>query len=350
MKRLILKFLGGVALFAAVASFAIFMWGRSDPEGCVAGVDPAVALANQNVGSEVYSDRCFEHDGLNLHVVEAQGDNPDAEVVLFIHGFPTIWYSMIRPMEAMRGDYRVIAIDGLGAGLSDAPSEVEPYRLAAMADHLDALIADVGVSHVHLVGHDWGAAFAGAYAQSRADRIASLTLMSAPPQNIAVAMLETSERQRAISQYVERLKGATPALALLTGTRGRLASGPQNHFEAGRMSAEEAEVLQDATSDLRRIDRHINWYRANLPAPDAISQSDYWPSRDARLEVPTLLIWGNDDTIFDPAFIALMEASATDLTVLRLDGVGHAPQLEATTLVNEALARHIEESRPDTDE
>lgn len=350
MKHLILKFLGGVALFAGVASFAIYLWGRSDPEGCVAGADPAVELANANAGGAVYSDRCFEHDGLNLHVVEALGDDPDAEVVLFIHGFPTIWYSMIRPTEAMRGDYRVVAIDGLGAGLSDAPSEIQHYRLAAMAEHLDALIDDLGVSRVHLVGHDWGAAFAGAYAQSRADRIASLTLMSAPPQNIAVAMLETSEQQRAISQYVERLKGATPALALLTGARGRIASGPQNHFEAGRMSAEEAQVLQDATSDLRRIDRHINWYRANLPAPDAIAETDYWPSRDAPLEVPTLLIWGNDDTIFDPAFIALMEATATDLTVLRLDGVGHAPQFEATSVVNEALAQHVGESQPDTDD
>ena len=187
-----------------------------------------------------------------------------------------------------------------------------------------------------------GAAFAGAYAQSRPDRIVSLTLMSAPPQNIAVAMLETSERQRAISEYVERLKGVTPALALITGARSRISSGPQNHFEAGRISAEEAKVLQDATYDLRRINRHINWYRANLPAPGDISEDDFWPARDARLVVPTLLIWGNDDTIFDPAFIDLLEASATDINVLRLDGVGHAPQFEATTVTNEALAQHIE--------
>ena len=107
---------------------------------------------------------------------------------------------------------------------------------------------------------------------------------------------------------------------------------------------------KDIQENLRRIDRHINWYRANLPSPDAIAETDYWPSREARLEVPTLLIWGNDDTIFDPAFIALMEASATNLTVLRLDGVGHAPQFEATSTVNEALVQHVGESQPDTGE
>ena len=72
------------------------------------------------------------------------------EVVLFIHGFPTIWYSMIRPMEHMRADYRVVAIDGLGAGLSDAPSDVEPYKLAAMADHLDALIDEAVPASIRL--------------------------------------------------------------------------------------------------------------------------------------------------------------------------------------------------------
>ena len=110
------------------------------------------------------------------------------------------------------------------------------------------------------------------------------------------------------------------------------------------MTAEDAQVLQAATSDLRRIDRHINWYRANLPSPDAIEDADFWPSRDARLEVPALLIWGNDDTIFDPAFIGMMEQSSEDLTVLRLDGVGHAPQFEAREMVAEAIRAHIGEN------
>ncbi len=326
-----------LALIAAGLSLAV--WGWSDPSDCVAGADPAVALANERAGEgEPYKDRCHEFGGNSLHVVEAGR----GEVVLFIHGFPTIWYSMIRPMEFMRSDYRVVAIDGLGAGMSDAPSDVDDYKLAAMAKHLDALITDLEAEKVHLVGHDWGAAFAGAYAQSRPEKLHSVTIMSAPPQNIAVRMLEVSERQRKISQYVERLKSATPVLALLSGAGERITSGPKNHFEAGRMSKAEAEVLQNATSDLRRINRHINWYRANLPAPDEIVESDFWPSRNARLEVPALLIWGNDDTVFDPAFIELVEQTSSNLEILRLDGIGHAPQFEASQSVNEAIVRHIE--------
>ncbi len=337
---------GQIAIFiilgVAIAVVSLLMWSWSDPDGCVAGQDPAVALANKRAGEgEPYSDWCHEFAGNRLHVVEAG----KGKVVLFIHGFPTIWYSMIRPMEHMRQDYRVVAIDGLGAGLSDAPAEIGEYKLAAMAQHLDALIDELGSEKVHLVGHDWGAAFVGAYAQSRPERVQTVTIMSAPPQNIAVRMLETSERQQEISQYIERLKSATPALALLSGAGDRIAGGPRNHLAAGRMSAEEAKALQDATSDLRRINRHINWYRANLPAPDAISEDDFWPARDASLHVPALLIWGEDDTVFDPEFVDMMEKTNPDLTIVRIASVGHAPQFEATETVNDAITRHVGASR-----
>ncbi len=342
MRRLLQ--IGGIVAGGLTAlALAALVWERSDPPGCVANKDPAVALANSKAGTnETYRDWCHEYAGNKLHVVEAgQGD-----VVLFIHGFPTVWYSMIRPMEHMREDYRVVAIDGLGAGLSDAPGDVSQYKLAAMANHLDALIDDLDAERIHLVGHDWGAAFAGAYAQSRPELLTSVTIMSAPPQNVAVRILEVSERQRQISQYVERLKSSSVLLAWLAGAGDRVASGPQNHYDAGRMSLEEAQVLQAGTSDLRRIDRHINWYRANLPAPNAIAEQDFWPSRDAQLVIPALLIWGDDDTVFDPAFIDLMIEANEDLEVVRLPGIGHAPQFEATDAVNAALRRHLESASP----
>ena len=339
MKRLaqiVAVFLFGLAL----AAMSLVLWGWSNPAGCIADRDPAVALANERAGADMYRDWCHEFDGNSLHTVEAgQGD-----VILFIHGFPSIWYSMIRPMEDMRSDYRVVAIDGLGAGLSDAPGSVDEYKLSAMANHLDDLIAELGVERVHLVGHDWGAAFAFAYAQSRPEKLLSVTGLSAPPQNVAVEMLEISARQRAISQYVERFKSANPPLVLLSGAGKRIASGPENHFAAGRMTRDEADVLQAATSDLRRIDRHINWYRANLPAPEEVRQTDYWPSRDAIFTVPALLIWGEDDTVFDPAFIELMESANDDLEVVRLDGVGHAPQFEAPDAVNAAIRQFVAQS------
>lgn len=337
-----------IAMFVAIviigAISAALAWNYSDPDDCAVGQDPGIALADERAGAPgTYSEWCHEFDGNALHVVEAG----EGEVVLFIHGFPTYWYSLQRLMEPLRDEYRVVAIDGLGAGYSDAPTDVERYRLDAMARHLDALIDELGADQVHLVGHDWGAAFGLAYAQSRPERIKSVVGMSAPPQNIAVEMLLTSESQREKSEYVEQLKSASPILAYLTGAGDRIAGYPRSHAAAGRLSDAEAEAIVEATQDLRRVNRHINWYRANLPAPGTVEEADFWPSRSARLEMPALLIWGEDDTVFDPAFIDLMEAWDADLTVLRLEGVGHAPQFEATEAVNEAIQEHFSQQIAD---
>lgn len=336
--KVAVKVLLAIILVVAAATLAGYFWMVSDPPGCEVGRDPGIALANERAGEAgAYREWCHTFEENALHIVEAG----EGEVVLFIHGFPTYWYSLQRPMEALRGSYRVVAIDGLGAGYSDAPPDLEHYRLEEMALHLDALISELGADRVHLVGHDWGAAFALGYAQSRPDKVRSATGMSAPPQNIAVEMLLTSASQREKSAYIERLKGMHPLLGWLSGAGDRIAGGPKNHANAGRISQAESEALIAATSDLRRINRHINWYRANLPAPDDVSDDDYWPSRSARLLPPTLLIWGEDDTVFDPAFIDLMRDSTADLQVLRLDGVGHAPQFEATEAVNAAIADHV---------
>ena len=333
-KFALIVLLGLVAVGAGAA-----IWSNSSLAECEVDRDPSVKVANKRAGGTgIYREWCHEFSGNKLHVVEAG----EGEVVLLIHGFPSSWYSMIRPMEALRKNYKVVAIDGLGAGHSDAPRDSEDYRLENMAEHLDALIDELDVDRVHIVGHDWGSAFGLAYAQSRPERIITATGMAAPPQNVAVELLRISEDQREKSAYVEQLKGASPILALMSGAAGRIASGPENHFEAGRISREEADALQAAASDLRRIDRYINWYRENLPAPAEVDENSYWPSRNARLEAPTLLVWGEDDTIFDPMFIDLMKERNQDLSVLRLPDVGHAPQFEATEVVNAAIIAHIE--------
>ena len=67
-------------------------------------------------------------DGVKLHVAEI-GSGPS--VVLFLHGFPEIWYSWRHQMIAVaKAGYRAIAPDYRGYGLSDPPPEPHPLSLA----------------------------------------------------------------------------------------------------------------------------------------------------------------------------------------------------------------------------
>jgi epoxide hydrolase 4 len=126
--------------------------------------DPAVAHANSiSTGAIGYREGYYGSGDTRLHYVEA-GRGP---LVILYHGFPSFWYSWFDQMEVLKTRYRVVAVDGLGANLSGKPADLAPYRVEALAKQLDGLARHLnGKRRFTLVGHDWGAALAFAYAQA----------------------------------------------------------------------------------------------------------------------------------------------------------------------------------------
>uniref|UniRef100_A0A7N0ULI8 AB hydrolase-1 domain-containing protein n=1 Tax=Kalanchoe fedtschenkoi TaxID=63787 RepID=A0A7N0ULI8_KALFE len=99
--------------------------------------------------------RFVEVRGLKLHVAEI-GSGPN--VVLFLHGFPEIWYSWRHQMLAVsQAGCRALAVDFRGYGLSDQPVEPEKTHFTDLVDDVISLLDTLGVSKVFLVGKDFGA-------------------------------------------------------------------------------------------------------------------------------------------------------------------------------------------------
>ena len=78
--------------------------------------------------------------GTELHVVET--GNSSGRPILFIHGFSQCWLNWSRQLSSdLAEDYRLVAVDMRGHGLSDRPREgyatrdcglmtsMRPYRL-----------------------------------------------------------------------------------------------------------------------------------------------------------------------------------------------------------------------------
>lgn len=301
--------------------------------------DPAVIYANQNShGGPAFSESYFEYNDKTLHYVEAgQGD-----IVLFFHGFPSFWYSLIRPMQVLKNSHRVIAIDGIGKGLSDVPTELDAYTLEAMSAHIIALLDHLGANKVHVVGHDWGTALAFGLAQRHPERIKSAVGMSAPPQSVLLELLTNSDKQRQTFSYVDYFKQANPLLLMAMNAEQRLW---QSSFEplvlAGHMTAEEGLLFREESAKVKRVNAHINWYRANLPSFDNITERDYWPARKARIDVPALFIWGKDDQLISDDTIDELQSVAAQLQLLPLRSVGHRPQFENDDLVINAIQKFL---------
>lgn len=95
----------------------------------------------------------MEMHGYRYHYIdEGQGDP-----VLMVHGNPTWSFFYRRMIKALSGEYRTIAVDHIGCGLSDKPQKYE-YHLDDHIDNLEALVLRLDLKRITLVVHDWGGA------------------------------------------------------------------------------------------------------------------------------------------------------------------------------------------------
>jgi len=326
-----------LALTLLVVSTALLTWAYIPVSLDTGAADTSVVYANRDrSNTPLFREAYFEHNKLRLHYVEA-GNQAD-EVILFIHGYPSYWFSFIRQMQAFKSDYRVVAIDGLGAGHSEVPSNLTAYKLEAMTAHVLALIDKLGAEKVHLVGHDWGAAFAMGFAQRYPKRVHTVTGMSAPPQSIILELLANYPTERKVFAYVESLKKANAVFLMALDVQNRIwKSAYSPLLTKGKISEEESELFRKAAGNPKRINAHTNWYRANIPSPEDIQESDYWPSRKARITMPAQFIWGEDDRIITPNVIKEIHSISDNLTTLPLPDVGHWPHIDRADTVTASI-------------
>jgi cis-3-alkyl-4-acyloxetan-2-one decarboxylase len=78
------------------------------------------------------------------------------ECLLFVHGNPTWSFHWRRLVLDLRSQYRCIAVDHLGCGLSDKPQRY--FTLDDHIENLSAFIGRLGLDDVTLVAQDWGGA------------------------------------------------------------------------------------------------------------------------------------------------------------------------------------------------
>ncbi|KAL3812861.1 hypothetical protein ACJIZ3_014129 [Penstemon smallii] len=118
-------------------------------------------------------------NGLKMHVAEL-GQGP---LVLFLHGFPELWYSWRHQMVFMaaRG-YRAVAPDMRGYGDTTGAPLDDPSKFSILHLVGDLILLLDAISpnedKVFVVGHDWGALIAWHLCLYRPDRVKALVNMS----------------------------------------------------------------------------------------------------------------------------------------------------------------------------
>ena len=94
-----------------------------------------------------------------------------------VHGNPTWSFYWRRLIGSLSIDRRTVAIDHLGCGLSDKPSDYD-YCLQNHIDNLIRLVDTLDLKNVTLMAHDWGGAIGMGALLARQERFKKIILFN----------------------------------------------------------------------------------------------------------------------------------------------------------------------------
>jgi non-heme chloroperoxidase len=258
--------------------------------------------------------------GLRLHVREwGKADGPP---ILFIHGWSQNHLCWVKQYEsALADEFRLVAYDLRGHGMSEAPLEPEHYTDDELwADDVAAIIDELGLDRTVLVGWSYGAFvicdYIRAYGQ---DRIAAVNFVEG-----AVKLGETAFGTLIGPGFLDHFVGATADdlptnIATMRSFVKVCASKP--------LPAEDFEAA-------------LCWNIA-VPAPIRANLAARELDCDDVLRavaVPLLVTQGQADTVVLPAMAEHVLATCRTAEASWYDGIGHLPHLQEPARFNRELA------------
>jgi haloalkane dehalogenase len=250
-------------------------------------------------------------DGHRYHYL----DEGQGQPLLLVHGNPTWSFYWRELILALRSEYRVLAVDHVGCGLSDQPRHYE-YRLSRHIHNLRALIEHLDLRQITLVAHDWGGAIGLGAAGQLPDRFARLILLNTAafpdsriPWRIRLCRLP------ALGPLAVRGLNAFARAALWMAVSHRQRMTPA--VRAGLLAPYDSWAARQAilrfVQDIPLRPRHPSY-------PD-LCQVEAGLVRLA--EKPCQLIWGLRDWCFTPWFLRRFQDYFPRAEVLPLADAGH---------------------------
>ena len=252
------------------------------------------------------------------------------KLALCLHGFPELnhsWRHQI-PMLAEMG-YRVWAPNLRGYGGSSRPDGIDAYRLNILVEDIAALIDASGSDDVTLIAHDWGAIIAWHFAILKIRPLARLVIMNVPHPKCAQRELRHwYQLKKSWYIFFFQIPRLPEWLFGLNGAERIKRAFVKMAVDKNRFPDSELQIYADAASRPGALRAMINYYRALLRTKDGREIGD------AMVHVPTLMIWGEEDSAIDIRCTDDTEQWVPDLELRRLPGVSHWVQQEAPEKVN----------------
>jgi pimeloyl-ACP methyl ester carboxylesterase len=274
----------------------------------------------------------------HLRWVRAQGalinvlDAGEGPALLFLHGLSGCWQNWLENIPHFAADHRVIAVDLPGFGASPMPGD--PISISGYARMLVALLDELGIDSVRIVGNSMGGFIGAEIAIRHPQRVRRLVLVAAA--GLSLRQMR-HERRRGVRPRVENVL----------------------FFALGRLAARSDVVVR--SSHLRRaLLMLVVAHPERLPGPlileqahgagrpgfdDALDAMTGYPIRDRLGEVacPTLIVWGEEDRLVPLRDASEFEWLIPDSRKIVYADTGHMVMFERPARFNADVRSFLQE-------
>ena len=250
-----------------------------------------------------------------MHYVD-EGDGP---AIVFVHGNPAWSFEFRELIMGLQSDYRCIALDHIGFGLSSRSSnhrdhhpQAHALRFAALLDHLDVEAASLYLS-------DWGGPIGLQVAQQQPHRFTRLIItntwcwpVNRDPYYIFFSSLMRSPLgQVLIKRFNFFVNGVMPRAI---GPKSTISTQAMDHYRNAQPSPGERAACAAFPGYILGA---TDWLRS------------IWDNRAAFSAKPALILWGTRDIAFRRKELNRWRGELSNAQVHEFEEVGHFVAEEA---------------------
>jgi len=268
-----------------------------------------------------FSSHYFSVNGQQLHYI----DEGQGEMLLFVHGTPSWSFDFRHLIKKLSANFRCIAIDHIGFGLSDKPEQYD-YSTQHHAKTLERFVLHKNLTNLTLVVHDFGGPIGLNFAIRHPQRIKRLIILN--------SWLWSSKEDGDFIKLSKVLK--SPLLPFLYrylnfSPRFILPRSFGDHKISNRLLKQYTKPFADKT----QRNGALSFARSLLNDQDWFQQ--LWDERQAISDKPVLFIWGMKDPVIKPHHLDKFQTGFANTTTVQLATSGHFPQEEQPEIVLQSM-------------
>ena len=266
--------------------------------------------------------------GFGAISVLSAGTGP--ETVLCVHGLGGTKASFLPTVNALAGDYRVVAIDLPGFGESDKPIGA-PYDARWFARSVFASMDALGLERAHIAGNSMGGRVAIEAGLTDRDRIGGLLLLSP-----ALAWL----RSRPWAPLIRALR---PELGLIQPAPRPVVEAMVRRLVPSADGGWTAAGIDEFLRAYLTPSGRAAFYAAarNIYLDEPHGEDGFW-TRLESLQSDSLFVWGRHDKLVPIGFMKHVERALPRARHVELP-CGHVPQVERPRETHAAIRKFLAE-------